>query len=65
MKNQALYSSKDNSKKLKCRLLQFFFGALRVKWSNKQNYPGIVIKTVLKNPKTTLRALHFMNGGII
>ena len=32
MKNQALYSSKDKSKKLKCRLLQFLFGALRVKY---------------------------------
>ena len=31
MKNQALFSSKDKSKKLKCRLLQFWFGALRVK----------------------------------
>ena len=30
MKNQALVSWKDKSKKLKCRLLQFFFGALRV-----------------------------------
>ena len=30
MKNQALFSSKDKSKKLKC-LLQFLFGALRVK----------------------------------
>ena len=29
--NQALFSSKDKSKKLKCRLLQFLFGALRVK----------------------------------
>ena len=29
MKNQALFS-KDKSKKLKCRLLQFLFGALRV-----------------------------------
>ena len=27
MKNQALLSSKDKSKKLKCRLLQFLFGA--------------------------------------
>ena len=34
LKNQALFSSKDKSKKLKCRLLQFLFGALRVnqKW---------------------------------
>ena len=30
MKNQALFSSKDKSKKLKCRLLQFLFGPLRV-----------------------------------
>ena len=27
MKNQALYSLKDKNKKLKCRLLQFLFGA--------------------------------------
>ena len=32
MKNQALFSSKVKSKKLKCRLLQFLFGALRVKY---------------------------------
>ena len=31
MKNQALFSSKDKSNKLKPRLLQFLFGALRVK----------------------------------
>ena len=30
LKNQALFSSKDKSKKLKCHLLQFLFGALRV-----------------------------------
>ena len=30
MENQALLSSKDKSRKLKCRLLQFLFGALRV-----------------------------------
>ena len=34
MKNQALFCSKDKSKKLKCRLLQFLFGALRVKGKN-------------------------------
>ena len=33
MKNQALFSLKDKSKKLKCHLLQFLFGALRVKSS--------------------------------
>ena len=31
MKHQALFSLKDNSKKIKCPLLQFLFGALRVK----------------------------------
>ena len=31
MKNQALFSSKDKSKKLKCHLLQFLLGALRIK----------------------------------
>ena len=31
MKNQALVSSKDKIKKLKCHLLQFLIGALRVK----------------------------------
>ena len=30
MKHQALFSYKDKSKKVKCRLLQFLFGALRV-----------------------------------
>ena len=31
MKNQAFFSSKDKRTKLKCSLLQFLFGALRVK----------------------------------
>ena len=31
MNNQALFSSKDKSKTIKCRLLQSLFGALRVK----------------------------------
>ena len=30
MKNQAIFFSKHKSKKLKCRLLQFLFGAIRV-----------------------------------
>ena len=29
MKNQALFSMKDKSKILKCRLLQFLFGTLK------------------------------------
>ena len=35
MKNQALFSAKDKSKKFKCHLLQFFFSALRVKCTFK------------------------------
>ena len=31
MKNEALFSSKHKSKKSKCRLLQFLFGALRAR----------------------------------
>ena len=34
MKNQALFTLKDKSKKLKCRLLQFLFGTLRVNGKN-------------------------------
>ena len=34
MKNQALFSLKDKSKKVKCRLLQFLFGAIRVNRMN-------------------------------
>ena len=34
MKHQVLFSLKDKSKKLKCCLLQFLFGALRVKDTN-------------------------------
>ena len=30
MKNQVIFSPKDKSQKLKCRLLQILFGALRI-----------------------------------
>ena len=40
MKNQALFSSKDNSKKSKCCQLQFLFGALRVKMCQILNIVG-------------------------
>ena len=33
MKNQDLFSFKDKRKILKCRLLQFLFGALRVNYT--------------------------------
>ena len=48
MKNQALFSSKDKSKKLKCRLLQFLFGALRVKKQQHLNGDGDKYSTRLR-----------------
>ena len=33
MKKQALFSSKKKNEKIRCRLLQFLFGALRVKFA--------------------------------
>ena len=42
MKNQALLPSKDKSKKLKCCLLQFLFGALRVNYM----YGNIVVGVI-------------------
>ena len=49
MKYQALFSLKDKSKNLKCCLLQFLFGALRVKvdsnahrGSNSTSFASIV-----------------------
>ena len=45
MKNQALFSSKDKSKKMKCRLLQFLFGALRVKTGKYVSGPASSIRS--------------------
>ena len=58
MKNQALFSSKDKSKKLKCRLLQFLCGALRVKnkdgisnTKTSENKFELAVKKVKVNPR--------------
>ena len=48
MKNQALFSSKDKSKKLKCCLLQFLFGALRVKYFSPDEPNRVKIECSLK-----------------
>ena len=42
MKNQALFSSKDKSETLKCHLLQFLFGALRIKPAEKSQLAVVV-----------------------
>ena len=46
MKNQALFSSKDKSKKLKCHLLQFLFGILRVKLGIKEGIPNAYLASI-------------------
>ena len=43
MKNQALFSSKEKSKKLKCCLLQFLFDALRYKELCCKNSKNVVL----------------------
>ena len=53
MKIQALFSLKDKSKKLKCRLLQFLFGALSVKGILYRIYCKPNIKLfIIKTDKT-------------
>ena len=52
MKYQALFSSKNESENLNCRLLQFLFGALRVKLlcslaQKKPCYDNLIFKTAL------------------
>ena len=61
-KNQALFSSKDKSKKLKCRLLQFLFGAFRVKLLNNVTISSInyVSHQIIS---ITYYKSHFSNTG--
>ena len=40
MKNLALFSLEDKSKELKCRLLQFLFGALRI--NETRRFSGLI-----------------------
>ena len=56
MKHQALFSLKDKRKKLKCRLLQFLFGTLRVN-------PTLIIRPHINTPDLGLNValfLHFL-----
>ena len=57
MKNQALFSSKDKSKQIKCHLRQFLFGALSVNiwYEAVQTHP--VCSTIEVNG-----VCHFFNG---
>ena len=42
MKNQALFSLLDKSKKLKCLLLQFLYGALRIKYTSIKLFKALI-----------------------
>ena len=59
MKNQALFSLKDKSKKLKCRLPQFFFfAALRV---NRKNHQLFTISPFTHVSMTSFLVVFFCN----
>ena len=55
MKNQALFSLKDKSKKLKCRLLSFLFGTLRV---NRKKLWCIISAQILTTPSEKRTKIH-------
>ena len=63
MKNQALFSSKDKSKKLKCRLLQFLFGSLRVKQSSfleqQNSFINVLVSTIVAKYPYISRTKYF------
>ena len=56
MKNQALFSSKDKSKKLKCCLLQFLFGALKVCKFSVYNISELIMITQSSRTCANLKA---------
>ena len=60
MKNQALFSSKNKVKTIKCRLLQFLFGALRVNlciYNAVSNY-FIILKVISIGPSRFLTIVY-------
>ena len=73
MKNQALFSLKDKSKKLKCRLLQFLFGALRInpslfcakKKCSDINSLKLLLKFYKNNSYLISRFSYYLNKQII
>ena len=58
MINQALFSSKGKSKKLKCRLLQFLFGALRLVTAYVPKANGIWSEMRKRHVGLSVRGLH-------
>ena len=60
MEDQALFSSKDKSKRIECRLLQFLFGASR---ANCTDY-HLTTNFVLQEFQTLILVkLHFHSGN--
>ena len=64
-KNQAFFSLKDKSKKLKCCLLQFLFGTLRFK-NNSEIFFLVLNKNIHCNPliKSVSEAVLMMDHNI-
>ena len=65
MKDQVLFFSKDKSKKLKCRLLQFLFGALRVKAYTVQHRNSIIFTSLGYFLVTQLQEALIVNISIL
>ena len=64
MKNQALFSTKDKSKKLKCCLLQFLFSALRVKVPFHSSVPFNIVGPILfKQSQGVPSSKELIQGG--
>ena len=68
MKNQALFPSKDKSKKLKCLLPQFF-GALTVKFNQFRHDTRVFLKvialTTSRIAETTKRSREILAGSTL
>ena len=59
MKHIALFSSKDKSKNLKCRLLQFLFGALRVKGISRRDHLHIMFVEIILEYLSFIRCAYW------
>ena len=65
MKQQALFSLKDKSKKLNCCLLQFLFGALRVKKDLEDNCSSSTFIISLDFRNIDIPTAYGINKGLL
>ena len=63
MKSQALFTSRDKSKKLKCCLLKYLFGALRV--NNKLHLKLALASLGFATKQNYTRARLFKTNNIV